>query len=164
MNSPNIFLDIWNFNSTFLFWFVEMDLLKMALVILSDSDAVSPNFLEESFWTQDFFKWKYVVSGFTVNLRLVESLWDIRSDFFSTQNNVAGFGWYRVTRGSPKLVLAAITRSNFRPKKPCNFKLALPLELVLCIRSFEEFNTSLLRFAIGSIPLGTCFLSCFLGY
>ena len=88
-------------------------------------------------------------------------LWGIRSDLFSVQNGV-GFGWYRVTRGSPKLVLAAITRSNFRPKKPCNFKLALILELVLCIKSFEEFNTSLLRFTIRSIPLGTWFLSCFL--
>ena len=62
------------------------------------------------------------------------TLWGIRSDFFSAQKTE----WYRVTRDSPKLVLAAITRSNFRPKKPCNFKLALIFELVLCIRSFEE--------------------------
>ena len=44
----------------------------MALVILSDSDAVSPYFWEKSFWTQDFFKWKYVISGFTEKLRRVE--------------------------------------------------------------------------------------------
>ena len=56
-----------------------MDLLKMALIILSDSDAVIPNFLEQTHrtcvfvsWTQDFFKLKYVISGFTVDLRLVE--------------------------------------------------------------------------------------------
>ena len=88
-------------------------------------------------------------------------LWGIHSNLFSAQN-VVGFGWYRVTRGSMKLVLAAITRSKFRPKKPCNFKLALILELVLCIRSFEELTTSLLRFTIRSILLGTWFLSCFL--
>ena len=49
-----------------------MDFLKMVLFILGDSDAVSPNVLEKSFWKQDFFKWKYVISGFTVNLRAVE--------------------------------------------------------------------------------------------
>ena len=81
---------------------------------------------------------KNVISGFTVNLRLVEHFGVYALIFFSAQNNVVGFGRYRVTRGSPKLVLAAITRSNFRPKKPCNVKLALILELVLCIRSFEE--------------------------
>ena len=73
-----------------------------------------------------------------MNLRLVEPFGVYALIFFSAQNNVVGFGRYRVTRGSPKLVLAAITRSNFRPKKPCNVKLALILELVLCIRSFEE--------------------------
>lgn len=161
MNSPNMFLDIWNFNSTSLFWFFEMDLLKMALIILSDSNAVIPYFLEETLrtcvlvsWTQDFFKLKYVISGFTVDLRLVEPF-GVYALIFLAQNNFVRFGWYLVTRGSPKLVFAAITRSNFRSKKPCNSKLALILELVLYIRNFEEFNTSLLRFAISSILLRT---------
>ena len=163
MNNPNIFLDIWNFNSTFLFWFVEMDLLKMALVILSDSDAVSSNFFRGVILNTGLLQGKICYFRLYSESEASRTLWGIHSDLFSAQNNVVGFGWYRVTRGSPKLVLAAVTRSNFRPKKPCNFKLALILELVLCIRSFEEFNTSLLRFAIRSIPLGTWFLSCFLG-
>ena len=110
----------------------------MALVILSDSDTATLNF-----WRSNS-EHRTSSSEKKCNFRLYSeseasrTIWGIRSDLFSAQNNVARFGWYRVTRDSPKLVLAAITRSNFRPKKPCNFKLALILELVLCIRSFEE--------------------------
>ena len=134
----------------------------MALVILSNSDAESLNFLGV---IPNTGLLRVKVCNFRLYSESAASrtLWEIRSDLFSAQNNVVGFGWCRVTRGSQKLVLVAITRSNFRPKKPCNFKLALILELVLCIRSFEEFNTSLLRIAIRSIPQGTWFLSCFLG-
>ena len=145
MNSPNIFLDIWNFNSTSLFWFFEMDLLKMTLIILSDSDTVIPNFLEETHrtcvlvsWTQDFFKLKYVISGFTVDLRLVEPFGVYALICFLAQNNFVRFGWYRVTRGSPKLVFAAITRSNFDPRN--HVTLSLPWSWNWC--SISEASRS----------------------
>ena len=110
----------------------------MALVILSDSDAATLNFWRSNSEHRTSSSEKKCNFRLHSESEASRTLWGIGSDFFSAQNNVVGFGWYRVTRGSPKLVLAAITRSNFRPKKPCNFKLALILEVVLCIRSFEE--------------------------
>ena len=89
-------------------------------------------------------------------------LWGIRSDLFSVKN-VVGFGWYRVTRGSPKLVLAVITRSNFRPKKPCNFKLALILELVSVLKASRSSTLHSCASRSGRYLWGPGFFPVFLG-
>ena len=89
------------------------------------------------------------------------TLWGKRSDLFSAQKNIVRFGWYRVTRSSPKLVLAAITRNNFRPKKPCNFKLDLWIgALYQKLRGVQHFTLAL-HDQVGTS--GDWFLSCFLG-
>ena len=98
MNSPNIILDILNINPTFLFQFVEMDLLKMALVIVSDSDVVGPNFFRGVILNTGLLQVKIYNFRLYSESKASRSLWGTRSDLFSAQNNVVGFGWYRVTR------------------------------------------------------------------
>ena len=151
---------ILNVNSKFLFQFVQMDLLKMTLVIFGDNKAVSTNSFRCVTLNASPFYVKIRIFRLYSKSKASCPLRGIRSDLFSAQNNVIGFWWYWVTRGFPEL--AAITRGNFRPVKPGNFQLVLILELVLCIRSFQNLNISLFCLTTGSVPGGARFLSCFL--